>query len=1379
MRDLFYSKQSLLTRTLILLAAILAFGWNSAAADIVGSGTEADPYMLEVGGSYPIGYGSWYAEFTVPEDVTTDGTVLEVKSGDREIECYSDAAHTVGIAGPKGNSSPYSITVSIPNGTKQGTKFYFYKASGIQGGTFEVLSYGAPIPLTCVAQTPAAGSTIGVNNLVSLEFNKSVAVTKCYMTIGQGTTETVLPYTITNDKYVGIDPTAALKSLYDNGDVSEGDEIHIRLDGVKTQDNAETLEPLDIVYYAASKPTSLSSTVNTPGNGRDVITSWIAKDDYTGLVQLVFDGPLDTNTLPTAKLSIGNPEVDGGWAIVDVPVQFFGDNILAIDLRGEKRTKEALGLTAEEGKQISYEEMTLTVSGVTAADGTLTYTTVAGSTGGQYSFAYTYQEIIYNPTVDISLLPENTTNFDDATSIDYYIMEEGGVASFTGIKFAYVAEGEDNSVVVPLSMASYEEVAPNTHELVVAIPEFTRDENTNVIVSLEGLSSPDGEDYSAMFTKSYTTAGHVAVIEDMQVTMAHLNDTEDPTSATSTIDLLNIESLELLPSDHYLNIATNKDDKIGFLVWDLVQLVEGGEPLTVKSASAGTSAKTDDGHWNLWIPGFSGYKLFAGNTYQIRVFGWTSEEARNLNEDMVGSAAVNIKGACEEYQYSTTTLVDPYQLLFDQNEANFSLTSAEDNQISFTFSDAVTVNKAFVVLGSGMTQDCACTLNEDQTTVTLTIPEFILTSYDNFPVSLQVTGADGHIVQGNNGEEDDSYISVYVDAKFNLPEVNLIDPAEGSNVKQISTLKFGYSEGIDFAWLGNIEIRNRIGEVVATSKGATTEQIVIDGKDYYEEVTVTLAQPITEEGYYAVIVPEGYFNLGTMNQGGAKNNREAVFSLIVGATPLNMNIDPVPGSTVANLKDFIMTFYGDMATWTDWSPSEPSHAPYVKDAKGNTYPATGDYDWYDNNDNGIEDDELTISLNETITASGEYTLVLPAGCLTINGKATTDEYTYNYTIEAPENITIDPAEGSVESLSTFEITFNDHEMVGWGNGNPYMIMPDASIMSITNTDIGEAWNALIVNLPETLTADGTYTLVLPAGCVNYESNSNASDISFRYVIGADVISDPQNGATVRRLQNIVLTFPSTSSVDWNYEATSKMIFTDAHGIQTELTGLNHFYPYDMNQLGIALSELYTEAGTYTLFVPGDYIYDNDKGDVIGKDMVFTWTLKPWDITITPENLSTVEQLSAITLQFNDFSEADGVGYDDTMEIYFTAGSNSISIPTKLIDGYVSQNGYPWNKITITLPDGPYTQDGNYSLCIPENWVYDFNNPTNKVDQTFNFYWTIGTSTSIADSFATEGTTVNVYTSDGIELMKNAEANRIKTLKPGLYIINGKKYIIRK
>ena len=560
---------------------------------------------------------------------------------------------------------------------------------------------------------------------------------------------------------------------------------------------------------------------------------------------------------------------------------------------------------------------------------------------------------------------------------------------------------------------------------------------------------------------------------------------------TST-DLLAGQNIEKLIGDADIVVKVDNSENIGVMTWEMNEV--GGE--TIKSRSTEVSNK--NGTFTFWNP--RDIELTLGKQYEIVFTGWESTDAKNSGEPNFTHKVI-VNGGTKAYEYSPVTLVEPAELLYGQNEVNFSLESAEDNTISFTFSDVVTIAEAFVPLGMGATESCEVAMSEDGKTANITIPNDVINSYHNFVVSLLVKDANGLVVKGNNGEKDGSYISVYVDAKFNLPEVTMVDPAPDATVEKISTIKFGYADGIQPSWFDNITILDKTRNVVAKSVDVTS--VIPEGEenndDYIvKEVVVSFNNEITENGTYTVVVPEGMFNLDLTAQGfNVKSNREATFNITVdnGDTPMpsiNVSINPVPGE-VASLKDFDLIFNdANEAGWGDGFPTL-------------TYP-DGTVVKIKNQDIGTAWNELTLSLDEEITAPGEYILTLPAASVNLDGTPTDKDYSFVYTIAEADNekYTVTPEVGNVTSLQTIDVIFDSHSEISFGSGNPSLT--DAAGNSYTvNEGWGPDWNILNwarFTIAEEITAEGTYTLTLPAGHINYEDgNSNVKDIKFTWTIG--------------------------------------------------------------------------------------------------------------------------------------------------------------------------------------------------------------------------------------------------------------------------------------
>lgn len=574
------------------------------------------------------------------------------------------------------------------------------------------------------------------------------------------------------------------------------------------------------------------------------------------------------------------------------------------------------------------------------------------------------------------------------------------------------------------------------------------------------------------------------------------------TNGTESVDLLAGNPIEKLIADYQLK-AEITDANVGYLKCQFGEL--GDNYITTWYGQP----KGEDGKFTYKIN--IDYALNNGVTYPVTFTGWASEADSHYG-DPIFEETVYVSGATATYEYSPVTITYPETLLYEQNEANFNLKNSKCNGIYFRFSDAVELEKAFVVLGMGATQDCAVTMLEDETMAVITIPNDVLTTYANFIVSILAKDKNGNVVQGNNGEGDGSYISVFVDAKFNLPEVTMIDPAPDATVEKISTIKFGYADGIQPSWLDNITILDKTRNVVAKSVDVTS--VIPEGEeenqDYIvKEVVVSFNNEITENGTYTVVVPEGMFNLDLTAQGfNVKSNREATFNITVdnGDTPsqaMHVSANPQEGE-VGSLKDFEFTFMDyNSCAWTYEA------MPFISDGDGNRLATISNVDY------GTGWNQLVCSLKGEITEPGTYILTIPAGAVTYNDNPDNlnSEVTFKYTIadKSSENVTITPAAGNVTEIPALLIlTFNDQTEVG-ASGNCTLVDDKGNSYK---AELGIYWdgdyNQLQIKLADgAITAEGTYTLTIPAGAVTYGASGDLSngELVFVYVIATtDTIS---------------------------------------------------------------------------------------------------------------------------------------------------------------------------------------------------------------------------------------------------------------------------------
>ena len=187
----------------------------------------------------------------------------------------------------------------------------------------------------------------------------------------------------------------------------------------------------------------------------------------------------------------------------------------------------------------------------------------------------------------------------------------------------------------------------------------------------------------------------------------------------------------------------------------------------------------------------------------------------------------------------------------------------------------------------------------------------------------------------------------------------------------------------------------------------------------------------------------------------------------------------------------------------------------------------------------VDSDGLTIlvDFDECFTAPGDYYLNLPEEAITVGSQMllpVTLRFIIPVTVESfYEEITIDPAEGVVESLQNFIVSF------------PLTVgeIEYGMEATLTNTTTGQTWRTdmydvrynVLMYFPEEITEPGNYVLTIPAGAVLfYTLGAQVHELNFYSTIPGgeilygDVDGDGQIGiADVTELIDLILTGGTT------------------------------------------------------------------------------------------------------------------------------------------------------------------------------------------------------------------------------------------------------------
>ena len=393
-----------------------------------------------------------------------------------------------------------------------------------------------------------------------------------------------------------------------------------------------------------------------------------------------------------------------------------------------------------------------------------------------------------------------------------------------------------------------------------------------------------------------------------------------------------------------------------------------------------------------------------------------------------------------------------------------------------------------------------------------------------------------------------------------------------------------------------------------------------------------------------------------------------------------MQITPAEGE-VTSLQHFTITFDGLPVVVS------PGAIPTLQKGGGATYEGSMRAD-----DAGTT---VIIDFEESYTASGDYYLNLPEGSLTVNGQhllPLTLRFSINGDIDSfYDQITINPAEGEVEKLQYFTISFPQY--VGE--------IADGSKATLANTSTNKTYRGEMISVGYTavvyfadeITEAGNYTLTIPAGAVVfYMLDEAVHELNFDYSIAGDTLPsfydqitiDPAEGR-VESLQYFTLTFP----MEVDYLAPDVMASltntTTGTTIDAAMSSLD-------NKVYVNTAEVVTEPGRYTLNIPVGAVIIESLGEMI-QELNFNYLIPEDgmpDYTINPPE-GEVHLLQVFTIAYGEtvFVDEEAVSIltnDDTGEAFecnmWEIGGNAViykEYPLSVVGNY-----------TLTVPAGCIT-----------------------------------------------------------------------------------------
>ncbi|MDE6632924.1 MAG: hypothetical protein K2K23_07985, partial [Muribaculaceae bacterium] len=405
---------------------------------------------------------------------------------------------------------------------------------------------------------------------------------------------------------------------------------------------------------------------------------------------------------------------------------------------------------------------------------------------------------------------------------------------------------------------------------------------------------------------------------------------------------------------------------------------------------------------------------------------------------------------------------------------------------------------------------------------------------------------------------------------------------------------------------------------------------------------------------------------------------------------------------------------------------------------------------------------------------------------------------------------VSPADGStVASLDVVKLWYPDTVNTF---GKDALVYNKADQSIVSDAQVLYDWDDIYlikIELLDPVTEAGEYEIVIPRGAIcsdeffNTDGKAGICNPEFRlsYTVdpnGADDPVDPKEaleytsvypemGSEVESLSQIVLSFAEEVTCD---DFTVE-VYSVARNVVATGTGRTDYM--EPNRIVIDFNEPIVEDGKYEVVIPNHVIINGDYYESDGKEglcnpeyrLYYTVVSKGSDdpvnpteqevfnyTSVDPESGSTLSELSHISLIFPDVVmtwnttgyvyKADAVDSDPVVETV---------ISWDMMDEYL---------INVNL-NTPIAEAGDYVVVIPARSVCDdaffMSEGKNGIcNPEIRLNYTVGNGSAVVSVAEISG--CDVYDLQGNIVMRNASSADIKTLAKGIYVVGGKKLVVK-
>ncbi|MDE5813195.1 MAG: hypothetical protein K2H72_02815, partial [Muribaculaceae bacterium] len=572
---------------------------------------------------------------------------------------------------------------------------------------------------------------------------------------------------------------------------------------------------------------------------------------------------------------------------------------------------------------------------------------------------------------------------------------------------------------------------------------------------------------------------------------------------------------------------------------------------------------------------------------------------------------------------------------------------------------------------------------------------------------------------------------------------------------------------------------------------------------------ISINPALDVDGTYTIIVPEGRFRC----KANASAEEEEVMEYRISYTVVDPS-DPTPSinanSVMSSLEKVEFEFF--KAVNVDLTPDAKAS---IKDAAGNvlsdyTVALTMDKDYY-------SDRIILAEIQPAITTTGKYSLVLDANSAACyrewNGdKRNNEEYVLPFEIKNPTDSRVSPSSGSgraMSELSKVTVTYANAAKVERGSGAVTLLAEDGvtPLEGYTVEAAAASDNTGTITISPAITKSGTYKIKVEAGtflCMLSENDAEGVESRERmltYIVQDPTVItsiDPADGKEdMEKLDRITFTFANDITI--TATTTPEVTVEDEDGNNViEDEDIEVSFRINGNQARIVFDPAITTPGYLTVTVPAgtfSAMLATDERAVEVEEQELTYSIKPglYEGSVEFAHESGDEIPATLERVFITFPEAEYVAINNDVEDPITlthdtsvkvngpqeARAMAASVADEETTYAVTAKKVEGEENKIELSIYPkISKEGQATIVIPEGkFMVEGKHPTKSATTTFLVKGESGNVESWINDVLGDESEVTVISINGVVIMKDVPASELRTLEPGIYIINGKRVVI--